>query len=76
VPEEILPANNPAELRHNLAKLARNTHRSDTTHVSELNLWFADFPTTEWPISSTITFTYLWKRNQRWEGRNWQVSVL
>jgi len=50
--------------------------RSDTTHVSKLNLWFADFPTAELPARSTITFTYFWKRDQRWEDRNWHVSVL
>jgi glucoamylase len=51
------------------------TNRSDTTHESGLNLWFADFPTAEWPAGSVFTFTTFWKRDQRWEGRNWQVSV-
>jgi len=51
------------------------TNRSDTTHESGLNLWFADFPTAEWPAGSVFTFTSFWKRDQRWEGRNWQVSV-
>jgi glucoamylase len=52
------------------------TNRSDTAHESGLNLWFADFPTAEWPAGSVITFTCFWKRDQRWEGRNWQVGVL
>jgi hypothetical protein len=51
------------------------TNRSNTTHESGLNLWFADFPTAEWPAGSVFTFTSFWKRDQRWEGRNWQVSV-
>src|SRR6266700_3485999 len=51
------------------------TNQSDTTHESGLNLWFADFPTAEWPAGSVFTFTSFWKRDQRWEGRNWQVSV-
>jgi glucoamylase len=51
------------------------TNRSDTTHESGLDLWFADFPTAEWPAGSVFTFTSFWKRDQRWEGRNWQVSV-
>lgn len=46
-----------------------------TIHQKELNLWFADFPTEAWPIGSTIKFTHFWKREQRWEGQNWQVSV-
>jgi glucoamylase len=53
-----------------------HTNRTDTIHESGLNLWFADFPTAEWPGGSVITFTCFWKREQRWEGQNWQVSVL
>jgi len=49
--------------------------RIDTIHQNELNLWFVDFSTAEWPIGSAITFTCFWKREQRWQGQNWQVSV-
>jgi glucoamylase len=52
-----------------------HTNHSDTTHESGLDLWFADFPTAEWPAGSVFTFTCFWKRDQRWEGRDWQVSV-
>jgi glucoamylase len=52
-----------------------HTNRSNTTRESGLDLWFADFPTTEWPAGSVFTFTCFWKRDQRWEGRDWQVSV-
>ncbi len=52
------------------------TNRTDTIHESGLNLWFADFPTAEWAGGSVIAFTCFWKRDQRWEGRNWQVNVL
>jgi glucoamylase len=52
-----------------------HTNHSDTTHESGLNLWFADFPTTEWPEGSLFTFTCFWKRDQRWEAQNWQVSL-
>ncbi len=51
------------------------TNRTDTIHESGLNLWFADFPTAELPVGSVIAFTCFWKRDQRWEGRNWQVNV-
>src|SRR6266480_4490107 len=50
-----------------------STNRSDTTHENGLNLWFADFPTAEWPAGSVFTFTCFWKRDHRWEGRNLQV---
>jgi glucoamylase len=41
----------------------------------ELNLWFADFPTASWPADSVFAFTLFWKREQRWEGRNWQIAI-
>jgi glucoamylase len=48
----------------------------DTSHESRLNLWFADFPTADWQAGSTLTFTFFWKRDLRWEGRDWQVKIL
>ncbi len=52
------------------------THNTETTHKSGLDLWFADFPTGEWPAGSVFTFTCFWKRDQRWQGHNWQVTIL
>ncbi len=52
------------------------TNLFDAIHESRLNLWFADFPTADWPAGSVLTFTLLWKRDQRWEGRDWHVSIL
>ncbi len=52
------------------------TNLLDTIHESRLDLWFADFPTADWPAGSTLTFTFFWKHDQRWEGRDWQVSIL
>jgi len=51
------------------------TNRTDTTQQSELNLWFADFPTRTWADGSVLEFTCLWKAQQRWQGHNWQVSL-
>jgi glucoamylase len=51
-------------------------NESHTTHRDELNLWFADFPTADLPGGSVFSFTFFWERDQRWEGRNWQVNVL
>jgi len=50
-------------------------NESETKQQSELNLWFADFPTAEWPVGSTLAFTFVWKRDQRWEGRDWQIRI-
>jgi glucoamylase len=52
------------------------TNTSDTTAERELGLWFADFPSAEWPAGSLLAFTFFWKSEQRWQGRNWEVSVL
>jgi glucoamylase len=53
-----------------------HNNRSSTTHEEHLNLWYADFPTADWPANSVIEFTFFWNREDRWEGRNWRVSVL
>ncbi|MGA7275329.1 MAG: glycoside hydrolase family 15 protein, partial [Candidatus Udaeobacter sp.] len=51
-------------------------NESHTTHQDELNLWFADFPSADWLGGSVFSFTFFWQRDQRWEGRNWQVDIL
>jgi glucoamylase len=53
-----------------------NTNESQMHHLSDLNLWFSDFATAELPRDSVFAFTIRWKHDQRWEGRNWQVSML
>jgi glucoamylase len=53
-----------------------HTNQTDTMHEAGLNLWFTDFPTADWATDSVLEFTFFWKRDQRWEGKNWQVSVL
>ena len=47
----------------------------DATPISALNLWFADLPTEDCPDGSVIEFTFFWKEAQRWEGRNYSVTV-
>ena len=51
------------------------SNKSETNQQSELKLWFADFPTAEWPVDSTLAFTFFWKGDQRWEGRNFQITI-
>ncbi|MGA2248874.1 MAG: glycoside hydrolase family 15 protein [Verrucomicrobiota bacterium] len=53
-----------------------HTNHTDTNHEGVLNLWFVDFPTTDWPADSLVDFTLFWKEDQRWEGKSWQVKVL
>jgi len=52
------------------------TNESQTTHERGLNLWFVDLPTKDWPAGTELLFTCFWERDQRWQGQNWQVSVL
>jgi glucoamylase len=52
-----------------------NTRTSDAALVGPLNLWFVDFPTKNLPVGSVIEFTFFWKDTQRWEDRNYSVSV-
>jgi len=40
-----------------------------------LNLRFVDLPTMELPTNSLVEFTFFWKNDQRWEGRNWQITI-
>ena len=50
-------------------------NESQTSHQPELNLWFADFPTADWPHESLLAFTFFWKVEQRWEERNWEIKI-
>jgi glucoamylase len=51
-------------------------NEADTALESGLNLWFLDFSTKDWPSGTVFSFTLYWKRDQRWQGRNWDVSLL
>jgi glucoamylase len=51
------------------------TNESKMTHQDQLNLWFADFSTAEWPTGSAFAFTFFWKSNQIWEQRKWEVNL-
>jgi hypothetical protein len=53
----------------------QRTNESQTMRQEKLSLWFADFPTAEWLPGSVFAFTIFWKRDQRWENRNWQLTV-
>jgi glucoamylase len=54
----------------------KQTNKSASKHESGLNLWFVDFPTKDWPVGTVLTFTCFWERDQRWQGRNWEVKVV
>ena len=52
-----------------------STNSVDAINDSTLNLWFADLPTENCPGGMVIEFTFFWKQDQRWEGRNYSVAV-
>ena len=53
-----------------------HVNKTEAVNVDGLDLWFADFPTANWPASTVLAFTCFWKSEARWEGRNWQITVL
>ena len=53
-----------------------HTSKAETAREAALDLWFADFPSTEWAAGSALSFTCFWKGEQRWQGNNWQVSIV
>jgi glucoamylase len=54
----------------------KQTNESKANYVDGLNLWFVDLPTAELAGKSQVEFTFSWKRDQRWEGRNFSVQVI
>ena len=53
----------------------RTQQKSDAAKITALALWFADFPTENLGAGSVLEFTFFWKNDQRWEGRNYSVGV-
>jgi glucoamylase len=53
-----------------------STNKSEVQNESVLNLWFADIPTKSMPAGSLVEFTFFWKNEQRWEGKNHSVTVV
>jgi glucoamylase len=51
------------------------TNKTDTTQLGALNICFADLATEKCPVGAVIEFTFCWKAGQRWEGRNYSVTV-
>ena len=52
-----------------------STNKVDATHIGALNVWFADLPAEKCPAGSVVEFTFFWKKDQRWEGRNNSVAI-
>jgi glucoamylase len=52
-----------------------STNQSETLNVKPLDLWFVDLPVKNALPGSMIEFTFFWRNDQRWEGRNYSVAV-
>jgi len=47
----------------------------ETNWNEALKLWYADFATENLRKGAVLEFTFFWKKAQRWEGRNFAVTV-
>lgn len=52
----------------------RTTHDVETAE-SGIGVHFADLPTDGLPSGREVVFTFLWQREQRWEGANFTVGI-
>ena len=50
-------------------------NKIEANPISALNVLLADLPTAKCPDGSVIEFSFFWKNDQRWEGRNYSVAV-
>jgi glucoamylase len=66
-------ANEPASLVWTLDDW-QHTHDSVMT-PSGVGTYFVDLPTADLPSGRSATFTFRWERTNRWQGRNYEVSV-
>jgi glucoamylase len=51
------------------------TNTTDSTALGCLRLWFADLDTKDCPAGSVVEFTFYWNQAERWEGRNYSITV-
>jgi len=51
------------------------TANDNDSDESSWNLHHLDLPTETLAAGRQILFTFLWKRDGRWEGRDYQVTV-
>jgi glucoamylase len=51
------------------------TNRTECVLNEVFKLWFVDFPSKKLPCGAVIEFTLYWPTNQRWQGKNWQITV-
>jgi glucoamylase len=51
------------------------TNKLEAGEVGALDLCFTDIPTRAMPADLVVEFTFFWKKDQRWEGKNYSVTV-
>ncbi|HRP05662.1 MAG TPA: glycoside hydrolase family 15 protein, partial [Opitutaceae bacterium] len=52
-----------------------STQTTDTKAIPILETWHADLPTDRLISGAVVEFTFQWKRDRRWEGKNFTVVV-
>jgi glucoamylase len=53
-----------------------HVNETDATRVDGLDLWFGDLSTAGWETNTVLAFTFFWKQESRWEGRDWHLTIL
>jgi glucoamylase len=52
------------------------TNTTAMTCPDRLQMWFADLPVEKLAADAFVEFTLFWKREQRWEGKNWRLEIV
>jgi glucoamylase len=65
---------NDAEIVWSADRWATN-QKMDAACSEALQLWFGDFATETLRKGAQLEFTFFWKKSQRWEGRNFAVTI-
>ena len=53
----------------------KTTNKIETCVIEALHLYYADFPTENLREGAALEFTFFWKKSQKWEGRNFAVTI-
>jgi len=53
-----------------------SNHAVDAARFPSLDLWSADLSTDSLAAGATVEFTFHWKADDRWEGRNFSVALV
>jgi glucoamylase len=53
-----------------------STHDATSREAGSLGVWIADLDTSALPVGAAVDFTLYYPNEQRWEGRDYRVTVI